>query len=314
MTDIKSSVIKYVQTNKNTVIYASMLLVLLIVGAIIFSPYVLLLALVAFLVALPLDLAFSKWRKKPFDPGFMVTPLLLTLLMPPAIPLWVVGIGAFFAVLFGKNIFGGSGKYVFTPALVGAVFVLISFPSQMATHWVNPVTDIIGGATPLINLNNNLNPYPYTITQLLLGNVPGSLGETFRLGIIVLGLLLIALKIADWRIPLAYLGFFFIITAIFYYAFPDYLNARNIPYGKDPFTSLFVGGLLFGAFFIAVDPVIAPLTSKGKIIYGFGLALITFIIRNYGTFHEGVTFSLLIMAAVSPLIDNATQKKVEEVK
>lgn len=314
MTVSNSSVKNDVPSQKNTYIYTGALLILLIASVVIFGFYVLAVAAVSYGVALIIEYVFAKLRKRPFDKEWMVTPLLLTLLMPPAVPLWLVGIASFFAVFFGKSIFGGSGRYLFTPALVGAVFVLISFPSYMAINWVDPVTDIVGGATPLMNLNGNVTPYPYGILQLLMGNVPGSIGETFRLGIIVLGMLLIVLKIADWRIPTVYIGTFFVLTAIFYYIFPEFVNGRGIPYGKDPFVSLFVGGLLLGAFFIAIDPVTAPMQPKGRIVYAIGLGFLTFLIRNFGTFQEGVTFSILIMSAISPLIDGWTskQKKVEE--
>jgi len=139
--------------------------------------------------------------------------------------------------------------------------------------------------------------------DLLMGNTIGTLGETFRLGIIVIGILLMVLKVSDWKIPLSYLGSFFVITGVAFLIAPDSI-------GKDPVLSLLLGSILFGAFFIAVDPVTAPITGKGRVIYGIGLGLLTFIIRNFGTFHEGVTFAIIIMNAISPLIDNKTVKEV----
>lgn len=304
------------KTSKNTWIFASTLLVLLIAATTIFGLHVLWLTLVAFAVSILFEYLFAKFRKKPLDAEWMITPLLLVLILPPAIPLWTIGIASFFAILFGKGIFGGSGKYIFTPALVGYVFVLISFPQQMALSYVDPITDIVGGATPLWNLNGGVNPFPYSIMELLIGNVPGSIGETFRIGILVLGLALIGLRVTNWRVPFTYLATFFILSAIFFYIFPGYVNARGIPYGKDPFVSLFVGSILFGAFFLATDHVVAPSSNKGKIIFGLGLGFLTFMIRNFATFQEGVTFSLLLMAAVSPLIDLKfpEEKVVEEVE
>lgn len=302
MTETLTSVQNEALIKKNTYIFTGALAILLISSVFIFGWYVLALAAVSYAVALIVEILFSKLRKKEFDYGWMVTPLLITLLMPPAIPLWTVGIASFFGVFFGKNIFGGSGKYIFSPALVGVLFVLISFPAQMGTAWINPATaDLFTGATPL-NLFNRGIALDYSTLDLLMGSTIGTLGETFRLGIIVLGLALIVLKVSDWRIPLSYLGSFFIFTGIAFLIWPDSI-------GKDPVTSLLLGGILFGAFFIAIDPVTAPITGKGRIIYGIGLGLITFVIRNFATFHEGVTFTIIIMNAISPLIDDKTVKK-----
>jgi|GEM_PF-469840 len=314
--DIMTLKIETSKTSKNTWIYASTLLILLIAATFIFGLHVLWLTVVSFAVSLLFEYLFAKFRKKPLDAEWMITPLLLVLLLPPAIPLWTIGIAAFFALLFGKGIFGGSGKYIFTPALVGYVFVLISFPQHMALSYMDPITDIIGGVTPLNNLNGGVTPYPYTIQQLLLGNVPGSIGETFRLGIILLGVLLMGLKVIDFKVPLTYLATFFLLTAIFYFIFPDYVNGRGVSYGKDPLISLFVGSILFGAFFLSADTTISPASLKGKIIFGLGLGFLTFVIRNFATFQEGVTFSLLIMAAISPLIDLKfpNEAVIEEVK
>ncbi|PKK99660.1 MAG: hypothetical protein CVV57_00995 [Tenericutes bacterium HGW-Tenericutes-2] len=302
MTETMTSVQNDALHKKNTYIFTGALAVLLIAATVIFGWYVLAITAVSYAVSFIVEILFSKFRKKELDYGWMVTPLLIALLMPPAIPLWTVGIAAFFGVFFGKNIFGGSGKYIFSPALVGYLFVLISFPAHMATAWIDPQTaDLFTGATPL-NLFNRGLPLNYNMLDLLMGNTIGTLGETFRLGIIVIGILLMVLKVSDWRIPLSYLGSFFVITGAAFLIAPDSI-------GKDPVLSLLLGSILFGAFFIAVDPVTAPITGKGRIIYGIGLGLLTFIIRNFGTFHEGVTFTIIIMNAISPLIDNKTVKE-----
>ena len=287
---------------RNMWIFTATLVVLLIVGTILYGLRVLLLTAVAFAVSVLIEFAFAKMRKKPFDQEFMITPLLVVLILPPGVPAWLVGIATFFAVFFGKNIFGGSGKYIFSPALVGVLFVLISFPVQMSTNWLSQGGDLFTGATPLLSLFRGTDPYPFTMMELLLGQAPGVTGETFRLGVLVLGILLLVLKIRDWKIPLSYLGFFTILTGLSYLLFD---------WGRDPILSLLTGGLLFGAFFVASDPVLAPETSLGKVLYGFGLALLTFIIRFFGTYAEGVTFAIILMSAVSPLIDSFTVKKKE---
>lgn len=289
---------------RHTWLFAGSLAILLVIGTIIFGLRVLLLTAVSFAVSLAIDFAFSKLRKKPFDPEWMITPLLVVLILPPGVPAWLVGIATFFAVLFGKNIFGGSGKYIFSPALVGYLFVLISFPVHMSTNWLNPGGDLFTGATPLLSLFRGANPYPFTTSQLLFGQAPGVVGETVRALIILLGVLLLVLKVRDWKVPVSYLGFFFVLTGLSYLVFND-------TFGRDPILSLLTGGILFGAFFVASDPVLAPINTKGKILFGFGLALLTFIIRFFGTYAEGVTFAIILMSAVSPLIDNITMKKEE---
>lgn len=289
---------------RNTWLFAGSLIILLAIGTFIFGFQVLLLTAVAFAISLIIDYAFSKIRKRPFDSEWMITPLLVVLILPPGVPAWLVGIATFFAVFFGKNIFGGSGKYIFSPALVGVLFVLISFPVQMSTNWLNAGGDLFTGATPLLSLFRGANPYPFTTAQLLFGQAPGVVGETFRAGVLLLGVLLLVLNVRDWKVPVSYLGFFFVLTGLSYLFFKD-------SFGRDPILSLLTGGLLFGAFFVASDPVLAPQNTKGKILYGFGLALLTFIIRFFGTYAEGVTFAIILMSAVSPLIDNLTVKHEE---
>jgi Na+-transporting NADH:ubiquinone oxidoreductase subunit B/electron transport complex protein RnfD len=293
------------QVNKQRVyLFSFALVVLLIIGTVNYGLHILLLTAVSFAVSLLVEFAFAKMRKKPFDPEWMITPMLVVLILPPGVPAWLVGIATFFAVFFGKNIFGGSGKYIFSPALVGALFVLISFPVQMSTTWLNQGGDLFTGATPLLSLFRGTDPYPFTTMQLLLGEAPGVVGETFRLGVLVLGAMLLILKVRDWKVPASYLGFFFVLTGLSYLFFD---------WGRDPILSLLTGGILFGAIFIASDPVLAPENTKGKILYGLGLALLTFIIRFFGTYAEGVTFAIIIMSAISPLIDSVTVKKTEEV-
>lgn len=197
-------------------------------------------------------------------------------------------------------IFGGQGKNIFNPALVGILFVTVSFPIQMNTRWLNPKTDLVSAVTPLISLNRGL-PFDYSIMDLLLGQVPGVIGETFRLGIIILGLLLVFLKVIDFRITLPLIFTVFALTGIGYFVDPSSF--------VDPVMSMLVGGLLFGAFFVASDPVSAPLLPWGRVIYGVGIGVLTVIIRNFATFPEGLTFSIVIMNAVSPLIDNLFVKK-----
>lgn len=291
-----------VLSKRNLLIFASALVILLCASIVIFGIHSLWIALVATLSSGLVEFLFAKTRKKNLDFSLIITPLIFTLTMPPTVPLWVVMIGASFGTFFAKSLFGGLGKNIFNPAMVGYIFVTISFPKYLNTQWLNPVTDTIGSATPLIQLNGG--SLTLTNMQLLMGNVPGSLGETFRLGIIILGLVLIVLKIVDWRIPLALLSTVFLGNLIG--------GFFNDTYFRDPVTSMLVGSLLFGAFFVASDPVTAPEKGLSKVLYGIGIGAIIMIIRgNPGAYPAGMAFAVVIMNAVGPLIDSLFEKKVE---
>jgi Na+-transporting NADH:ubiquinone oxidoreductase subunit B/electron transport complex protein RnfD len=285
-------------------IFLGALAILLVAGIIIFGLRVLLSAAVSIAVSFVIEIAFARMRKKPFDKEWLITPLLIVLILPPGVPVWLIAIATFFGVFFGKNIFGGSGKYIFTPALVGFVFVLVSFPVDMATNWLQPGGDLFAGVTPLRSLLGTTSPYPYTFNELLLGGAPGATGETLRIAVIILGVLLLILKVREWVVSVSYLGFFALFAVVSYLLFED-------SFARDPLLLMMTGSILFGALFIASDPVIAPKDGRGQVLFGLGLAIITFVIRFFGTFPEGVMFSILLMSAVSPLIDNLFEKKEE---
>lgn len=293
-------------SKKNLIIFTGSLLILLIASAFLFGAYVLAIAAVALLSGGLVEFIFAKLRKLEFDISWIVSPLVLTLMLPPTIKLWVAAVASVFGIFFGKAIFGGLGKNIFNPAVVGVLFVTISFPSLItAAEWIHPTIDGFAGPTPLAMLNSG-GAFTYSFMDLLLGNVPGSIGETFRIGIIVLGIALIVLKVADWRIPLAFLGSFLVLSALGYWLAPSEFS--------DPILSLFVGGIMFGAFFVATDPVTAPIKPWGKIFYGFGLAFFTILIRNFATFQEGVIFAIILMNAIAPLIDGLFEKEQETIE
>lgn len=280
-------------SQKNLYIFTAAMGILLIASVVIFGLRILGLLLVSYAVALAFELLFAKGRDKPIDRGWMVSPLVLVLILPPTAPYWLAGVASGFGILFGKMIFGGTGRNIFNPAAVGYLFALISFPQQMATTWLDPVTDVIASATPLIDLN--MGNFSYTAQELMIGFVPGTIGETFRIGIIVIGIALAILKVIDWRIPLTYIGAVFALTGLGYLIMPDDFVS--------PFYSLITGGLLFGAFFMATDPHTSPHHPWAKVMYGFGLAFITVLIRNFSAFPEGVIFAIIIMNAIGTLFD-----------
>ncbi len=302
MIETKTNAYHTTLTSRNLLMLTIALGVLLFAGAIIFGFYVLLVAAVAVAAAGLVELLFSSVRKIDFDYFWFITPLIFTLLLPPSIPLWIAGVGSFFGYFFGKSIFGGAGKTVFNPALVGILFVTISFPQFILTAWLDPVTGVIGTQTPLSLLNSG-NVFTYTMSDLFFGYTPGTIGETFRIGILVLGLLMMALRVTDWRIPVGILGTVFIVTLLGYYILPSQF--------ADPYYSLFVGSVLFVAFFVATEPVSAPKKPWGRLYYGIGIGLLIVLIRNFGTFPEGTVFAVILMNAVGALFDAG--KKVEKV-
>ncbi|MFA4842519.1 MAG: RnfABCDGE type electron transport complex subunit D [Candidatus Omnitrophota bacterium] len=239
------------------------------------------------------EVAFAIARKKEVHEGFLVTGLIFPLTLPPDVPLWIVAVGTMFGVLFGKEVFGGTGRNIFNPAIVGRVFLSISFPKIMSTHWRIPLVDAVTSATPLSLFKGEGIITSYQ--DLLLGLNPGCIGETFRLGIIIGGLFLILIKIVDWRLPLAYLvtvaAFPFLSNRIFHTQFAPALF------------QILSGGLLLGAFFMATDPVTSPFTKPGRWISGILLGILTVLIRGLSGYVEGVMFSILLVNALSPLID-----------
>lgn len=283
---------------RTMLIFTGALGVLLLAATIIFGWYVLAIAAVSYVFSFGVEYGVNKARKKPLDNGWMVTPMVFALLMPPTAPLWMVAIGSTFGTLFGKMLFGGLGKNLFNPALVGVLFITFAFPVLMNTEWLNPVTNLISSSTPISLLQVNGGSLgSFTYTQLLLGNVPGVLGETFRLGIIILGLALILLKIIDWKLTVSLIATVFLLNLIGIIIFPG----SNF---KDPIASLLVGGLMFYSVFIVTDPVTAPYHPIAKVLYGVGVGTLTVVIRNFATWPEGLIFAVIIMNAVAPMLDS----------
>ena len=245
------------------------------------------------------EVAFAIFRDKEIEEGFLVTGLIFALVLPPTLPLWAVAIGSVFGTFFGKEIFGGTGRNIFNPALTGRLFITIAFPQLMSASWKEPFADVITSATPLgvFKVSGELTPY----MDLLLGLNAGSMGELFRLGIIVGGIFLMLSKVSNWRIPVSYLG------TVFVFSFVGNMLSPSI---APPVFSILSGGLLFGAMFMATDPVTGPTTKAGKYIYGFGCGLLTFLIRSFAGYTEGVMFSIIFMNGLNPLIDHFVLKTI----
>jgi electron transport complex protein RnfD len=222
------------------------------------------------------------------DLSAAVTGLLLALTMPPATPIWVCLLGGLVAVALGKQVFGGLGANPFNPALVARVFLVISFPEIM-TRWIAPF-DGTATATPLA-VSSSLGQAGW---RYFLGIHAGCLGETSVLALLIGGVYLLARRIIDWRIPASILGTVAVVSAVF---------------GADPLFQLWSGGLMLGAFFMATDWVTSPYSRLGRLYFGIGVGLLTMIIRLWGGYPEGVSFAILFMNALTPLINLMTRPK-----
>ena len=228
----------------------------------------------------------------------VLTGLLLSFNLPSNLPVWIVVIGAFAAIGIAKMTFGGLGNNPLNPALVGRVFLLISFPAQMTT-WPIPLPlsmdylDARTGATPLAQLKFGNIP---DVMDLFIGNIGGSLGEVSALALLIGFIYLLAKKIITWHIPVSILATVFIFTGILHLVYPELFIAS-------PLIHLLTGGLMLGAVFMATDFSTSPMTKNGMLIYGVGIGIITVIIRLFGAYPEGVSFAILIMNAFTPLIN-----------
>jgi Na(+)-translocating NADH:ubiquinone oxidoreductase B subunit len=253
------------------------------------------------------EVAFAVIRKEPIAEGFLVTGLIFPLVLPPAIPLWMVAVGCAFGVFVGKEIFGGTGRNLFNPAIVGRCFLVLAYPSAMSSSWVEPGHGITGrlleyvsssnveamtSATPLIHAKHGLEDMSHMVLGL---DIAGCLGETSGLMIICGGIFLLLTKVSNFRTVVGILA-----SAI---AFQAILHGVNPEQYAPAIWHLFAGGLLFGAFFMATDPVSSPSTNEGKWIYGILIGFIVILIRNFSGYVEGVMFAILLGNIVAPIID-----------
>lgn len=232
------------------------------------------------------------------DGSALVTGLLLAMNIPANSPWWMILIGSLVAIVIGKQVFGGIGQNIFNPALVARVFLLISFPVEM-TSWPVPhaTADAVTGATPLgILKTEGVGALAEThLADLAIGNIGGSLGEMSALALLIGAAILFVKKYITWEVPVTFIGTVFIFTGIF--------NLINPGQYADPVFHILSGGLILGAFYMATDMVTSPLTFKGKLVFGFGCGLFTAIIRLFGSYPEGVSFAILLMNGMVPLLD-----------
>jgi Na+-transporting NADH:ubiquinone oxidoreductase subunit B len=261
---------------------------------------------VSYLVGLGIEFAFCQVKGHPVNEGFLVSGLLIPLTLPPDIPLWMVGLGTAFAVVLGKEVFGGTGMNILNPALTARVFLYFAYPGAMSGDevWVaaDPAkwADGFSGATSL-GLSAVGKPLEYSNWDLFIGAIPGSIGETSVVMCLIGAAFLIFTGIGSWKIMLSvFVGGFFMASILKLAG----LGSESTYLAMDPITHLVIGGFAFGAVFMATDPVSAAQTERGKIIYGLLIGILTILIRVFNpAYPEGIMMAILLMNVFAPLVD-----------
>ncbi len=257
--------------------------------------------IVSYAVGLGIEFYFAQIKGHEINEGYLVTGMLIPLIVPPDIPLWILAIAVAFAVIFGKEVFGGTGMNVVNPALVARAFLFFAYPGDMSGDkvWIAEKADSYSGATPLGNaLVGNFDHF-HSFTDMFMGFIPGSVGETSTLMILIGAVILIATGIASWRVMLSVFAGGLIMGLLF-----NWWGANQ--YMELPaYYHLVMGGFAFGAVFMATDPVTSAQTTRGKWIYGFLIGMIAVLIRVFNpAYPEGMMLAILLMNVFAPLIDH----------
>lgn len=283
--------------------------------------------------ALCLRIADKPVRPYLLDGSAILTGWLLAMTLPPWAPWWIAVVGGLFAIVVGKQIFGGIGQNLFNPAMAARVALLISFPLEMTT-WVSPKPLLSAGAPDFItslgitfgsafqidtmssasilgHVKTELSRAvmvpdalqgSYDPLALLVGTVPGSMGETSALLLIGGGIFLLGMRIISWHIPVAMLGSLALLASLFHW-----LDPLRYP---DALYHLLSGASMLGAFFIATDLVTSPVTTRGQLLFGVGCGVLVFVIRSWAAFPEGVAFAVMLMNGLTPLIDHYLKPRI----
>lgn len=261
---------------------------------------------VAYIAGLGVEFIFAQYRGHEVNEGFLVSGMLIPLVMPVDVPLWMVAVASIFAVVIGKETFGGTGMNIFNPALLARAFIFFAYPAKITgdTIWTGGLSKGVGivdgfsGATPLSKAASGAIDKLPSLQDLFFGFIPGSIGETSKLAIIIGAVILIATGIGSWRIILSGLLGGVTMTLIFNaFAVNAYMHI-------DPLTQILMGSFLFGMVFMATDPVTAAQTNRGKWIYGFLAGFFAIMIRVFNpAYPEGTMLAILLMNAFAPLID-----------
>ncbi|MBQ3100009.1 MAG: RnfABCDGE type electron transport complex subunit D [Clostridia bacterium] len=259
------------------------------------------------------EFLFQKLLKRPItvlDCSSVVTGILLAFNLPVSTPLWIPVMGAFFAIVIVKQLFGGIGKNIVNPALAARVFIFTSWPNEIKNFILpfnkpsalNVTVDATATATPLVSLKQGVSP-DVTLFDMIIGNMPGCIGEISVVLLVTGGLYLLARRVITWHIPVSFIA----TVAVLTYLFPQ---NQSVQAWEFMLTELCTGGLMLGAFFMATDYATSPVTSSGRVIYGIGCGLITVFIRYFGGYNEGVSFAILIMNLLVWYIDKFTRPRI----
>ena len=272
-------------------------------GIYYFGINALILVIAAIVSAVAFEAICQKVMKKPVtvsDLSAVVTGLLLAMNLPAAAPVWVAIVGSAFAIIFGKQLFGGLGQNFINPALAGRAFLLASYPTEMTT-WSVPngleVADAATYATPLAQLKAGY--LDASLGELMLGQCGGTIGETCAIALIIGGVYLLYKHVISWKIPVIYIATVAILFAV--------VGRHGV---RMPLQEIMAGGVMLGGIFMATDYASSPVTPKGQIIFAVGAGLITYLIRTFGGYPEGVSYSILIMNCAVPLIERFTEPTI----
>ncbi|HJM15919.1 MAG TPA: NADH:ubiquinone reductase (Na(+)-transporting) subunit B [Flavobacteriales bacterium] len=257
--------------------------------------------LVSYCVGLGVEFAFAISRGHSVNEGYLVTGLLIPMIMPINLPLWMLAVAVIFAVIIGKEVFGGTGMNILNPALTARAFLFFAYPSSMSGDkvWIADKPDAFSGATPLSDLSEN-NPLDISmISSYFNGTIAGSVAETSTFAILIGATILLLTGIASWRIMISVFAGGYIMGFLFN------LWGANEFMNLPPHVHLLLGGFAFGAVFMATDPVTASQTNKGKIIVGFLIGIFAILIRVFNpAYPEGMMLAILLMNVFAPLVDH----------
>lgn len=274
-------------------------------GTLFFGPKALVLMAISTGAAVLSEAVYERVSGRPITIGdwsAAVTGLLLAFNIPVTAPWWLAVVGSAFAIIIVKQLFGGLGQNFVNPALAARAMLMAAWPAHM-TSWVRPF-DAVSTATPLATLVPKAGEATAALPSywnMFIGNIPGCLGETSALAILIGGVYLLFRGVIDWRIPVGFIGTVAVLT---------WITGPQGVFTGDPLAHILAGGLMLGAFFMATDYVTSPVTRKGRLIMGIGCGIITVLIRIYGSYPEGVSYSILIMNLATPLIDKFVQPRV----
>ena len=300
-------IVDSMNTTKIMALVSIALLPSLIASIVIFGARALILAAVCVIASMFFEWAYEKIAKKPSTVGDLsavVTGLLISMNVPVTLPYWMAVIGCFVAIVIVKQFFGGLGQNFANPAITARIVLFLSFTTDM-TVWADPTqgkvfsaADAVSSATPLGIMNESgiaEAQSQFSDLTMFLGNTGGSMGEVCAAALLIGGLFLIIMKVISPATPVAFLGTIAVISLIA---------------GADPVWQICAGGAMIGAFFMATDYATTPTTTMGKVIFGIGCGLVTMLIRLYGNYPEGVSFSILLMNILTPHIDSFCEKRL----